>query len=43
MGLLPLFRQLALAYYRLAMRQINPMHPDVPLIMARILELEGLR
>ena len=42
MGLLPLYHALALAYYRWAMRQIDPLHPDVPHIVRRITELEAL-
>jgi hypothetical protein len=30
----------AQAFYRWAMREINPMHPDVPRIMARQMELQ---
>jgi hypothetical protein len=30
----------AQAFYRWAMREINPMHPDVPKIMLRQQELE---
>jgi hypothetical protein len=40
MGLQPLFRLLALEFYRWAMREIDPMHPDVPHIVHRINELE---
>jgi hypothetical protein len=40
MGLHPLFRLMALAYYRWAMRQIDPLHPDVPEIVRRINDLE---
>jgi len=40
MGLLPVFRLMALAYYRWAMSQIDPLHPDVPEIVLRIRELE---
>jgi hypothetical protein len=40
MGLLPLFRLMALTYYRWAMRQIDPLHPDVPEIVQRINDLE---
>lgn len=42
MGLLPLYHAMVLAYYRLAMRQIDPLHPDVPHIVRRIAELEAL-
>jgi hypothetical protein len=40
MGLLPLIRLIALTYYRCAMRQIDPLHPDVPEIVRRINDLE---
>lgn len=40
MGLLPLFRLMALSYYRCAMRQIDPLHPDVAQLVLRIRELE---
>jgi hypothetical protein len=40
MGLLPLFRLMALTYYRWAMREIDPLHPDVPEIVRRINDLE---
>lgn len=40
MGLIPLYRALALAYYRCAMRQIHPLHPDVPELVRRISDLE---
>ena len=40
MGLIPLFRLMALAWYRLALRQIDPLHPDVPEIVVRIHDLE---
>lgn len=42
MGLLPLYHAMALAYYRLALRQIDPLHPDVPEIVVRITELETM-
>jgi len=41
MGLLPVFRLMALCYYRWAMSQIDPLHPDVPEIVLRIRELEN--
>jgi hypothetical protein len=31
---------IVLAYYRWAMRQIDPLHPDVPEIVRRINDLE---
>ncbi|HXD39149.1 MAG TPA: hypothetical protein VN649_01200 [Ramlibacter sp.] len=39
----PLFVLIVLAYYRLAMRQIDPLHPDVPEIVRRINDLERER
>jgi hypothetical protein len=36
----PVLRLFALQYYRAALRQIHPLHPDVPLIVCRINELE---
>jgi hypothetical protein len=40
LGLEPFARLAALAYYRWAMSQIDPLHPDVPSIVCRISELE---
>jgi hypothetical protein len=40
LGLQPIFRLIARAYYQLAMRQIDPLHPDVPHIVRRLKELE---
>lgn len=39
-GLSPVFRLAALVYYRWALREIDPMHPDVHYIVHRINELE---
>jgi hypothetical protein len=39
MGLRNLFRLFALSYYEVAIRQIHPLHPDVPHIVRRIREL----
>lgn len=39
MGLRSLFRLVALSYYEFAIRQIDPLHPDVPHIVLRIREL----
>jgi hypothetical protein len=35
-ALRPLLRELALAYYRRALREIDPLHDDVPYIVHRI-------
>ena len=43
MGLRPLFVLIVLAYYRWAMSQIDPLHPDVPEILLRINDLERER
>jgi hypothetical protein len=32
----PLLREIALAYYQRALREISPLHPDVPFIVHRI-------
>ena len=40
MGLRPLFVLIVLTYYRWAMRQIDPLHPDVQEIVRRINDLE---
>lgn len=42
MGLLPLYHAMVLAYYRLALSQIDVLHPDVPHIVRRIAELDAL-
>jgi hypothetical protein len=42
-GLTPLFREFAIFYYRWALREINPMHPDVPRIVRRLRELLDMR
>ncbi len=39
----PLWDGIRLAYYRAALRDINPLHPDVPEIVRRVAELEHLR
>jgi hypothetical protein len=39
-GLAPIYQVLALACYRWAIRQIDPLHPDVPEIVRRIHDLE---
>ena len=41
-GLEPIARLAALTYYRWAMSQIDPLHPDVPSIVCRINELEQI-
>jgi hypothetical protein len=40
LGLQPIFRLFARVYYQMAMRQIDPLHPDVPHIVRRLRELE---
>ena len=40
MGLMPIYKLIVLTWYRWAMRQIDPLHPDVPEIVRRISELE---
>jgi hypothetical protein len=40
-GLFPIYRLAALAYYRWAIREIDPLHEDVPHIVRRINELEA--
>ena len=42
MGLLPLYYAAALAYYRWAISEVHPLHPDVPAIVRKISELEAL-
>jgi hypothetical protein len=39
-GLYPIWRMWALAYYRWALKEIDPMHPDLGLIVYRINQLE---
>jgi hypothetical protein len=41
MGLQPIIRLLTLAWYRWALRQIDPLHPDVPEIVVKIVDLEN--
>lgn len=38
-ALRPLARELAIAYYRWALAEISPMHPDVPYIVHRLRRL----
>lgn len=38
-SLRPLFRCLQLFYYRWALREIDPLHPDVPRIVRKLNEL----
>jgi len=40
LGLRSIATLAALVYYRWAMSQIDPLHPDVPAIVCRINELE---
>lgn len=42
LGLRSIANLMALVYYRWAMSQIDPLHPDVPAIVCRINELEQL-
>lgn len=42
-SLRPLWRELALIYHRRALREIDPMHADVPLIVLTIHRLEAER
>jgi hypothetical protein len=39
-GLLPLFHLAELAFKRWALREIDPMHPDLPRLVLRVNELE---
>lgn len=39
-SLYPIWRMWALAWYRRALREIDPMHPDLPLIVLKINSLE---
>lgn len=39
-GIRPIFVGLALAWWKWALREIDPMHPDVPVIVRRINQLE---
>jgi hypothetical protein len=41
-GLLPIWRMWCLAYYRWAVSEIDPMHPDLPHIVRRINALERI-
>lgn len=36
LSLRPLWRESAIAYYRWALAEINPQHPDVPYIVLRL-------
>jgi hypothetical protein len=40
-GVRPIFVGLALAWWRWALREIHPLHPDVPVIVRRIHQLEA--
>lgn len=40
MRLSTIFRMAALVYYRWALREMDPLHPDVPHVVRRIRELE---
>jgi hypothetical protein len=39
-GIAPVIDLIRLQWYRLALRQIDPLHPDVPYIVHRLRELE---
>lgn len=39
----PVLRLWVLAFYRWALREIDPMHPDLPHIVVRVAELEAAR
>ncbi len=39
-ALYPLWREAALRWWRWALREIHPLHPDVPEIVMRIHQLE---
>ena len=41
-GIRPIFDLMALAFYRWARAEIDPMHPDLPYVLNRIAELEGV-
>ena len=41
-GVESITRLAALTYYRWAMNQIDPLHPDVPEIVCKISELQAL-
>lgn len=43
LGLRPLWRELAIAYFEWALDSIDPMHEDVPFIVRRINELKAER
>jgi hypothetical protein len=40
MGLTTILRLAALLYYRWALREMDPLHPDLPDVVRRIRELE---
>lgn len=40
-ALYPLWRLWLIAFYRWALREIHPLHPDVPYIVHRINDLES--
>ena len=42
LGVESITRLAALTYYRWAMNQIDPLHPDVPEIVCKISELQAL-
>ena len=42
-GLRPVLRELRLAYFRWALREVHPLHKDVPYIVLKIHELTAER
>lgn len=40
-SLLPLWREACLRWWRWALSEIHPLHPDVPYVVLRIAFLEG--
>ena len=43
LGLRPLWRELAIAYFEWALASIHPLHEDLPFIVRRINELKAER
>lgn len=42
-GIRPVLHLIALAWWRWALREVHPLHPDVPVIVRRINQLETAR
>lgn len=42
-GFIPLLRLYQITWYRWALKEISPLHPDVPYIVRRLAELRGAR